>query len=230
VSIESAAILLFLVMDPLGNIPFFLAALTTVEPRRQSRVILRELLIAYGVMVAFLFAGKPMLDVLGISEPALTIAGGVILFLIALRMIFPPPGRSGHEEIAGEPFIVPLAIPYVAGPSVLATELLLMSREPTRWGSWLAALSLAWVATAVILILGSKLRSCLGQRGMIAIERLMGMVLVAIAIQMFLSGIKKYTGQLQSTEPEQSVSCNLLTSAHHSTNSTLTGAGMTPAL
>ena len=198
-SIESAAILLFLVIDPLGNIPFFLASLKQVEAGRQNRVIVRELLIAYGVMVAFLFLGRPLLDVLGISDPALTIAGGVILFLIALRMVFPPADRSAHEDIAGEPFIVPLAIPYVAGPSVLATELLLMSRDPQRWGSWLIALSLAWAATLVILMLASRLRSYLGQRGMIAIERLMGMVLVAIAIQMFLSGVERYIMQIQHT-------------------------------
>jgi small neutral amino acid transporter SnatA (MarC family) len=196
-SIESAAILIFLVIDPLGNIPFFLGSLKSVEPARQSRVIVRELLIAYGVMVGFLFAGQLLLDVLRISEPALTIAGGVILFLIALRMVFPPPVRGAPEELEGEPFIVPLAIPYVAGPSVLATELLLMSREPQRWASWLGALTLAWAATVVILLLASKIRAYLGQRGMIAIERLMGMVLVAIAIQMFLSGVERYIGQLQ---------------------------------
>jgi MarC family membrane protein len=201
VSIESAAILLFLVMDPLGNIPFFLAALKTVPPARQRLVMARELLIAYAVMVAFLFAGRPLLEVLRISEPALTIAGGVILFLIALRMVFPPPGRAPHEEVEGEPFVVPLAIPYVAGPSVLATELLLMSREPQRWGSWLVAVTLAWAATAVILMLAGAVRSLLGPRGMIAVERLMGMVLVAIAIQMFLSGIERYVGQLRQPAP-----------------------------
>jgi multiple antibiotic resistance protein len=195
-SIESAAILLFLVIDPLGNIPFFLASLRAVEPSRQNLVIVRELVIAYGVMVAFLFLGRTLLDVLGISDPALTIAGGVILFLIALRMAFPPADRSAHEDVAGEPFIVPLAIPYVAGPSLLATELLLMSREPERWGSWLIALTAAWAATLVILMLAARLRSYLGQRGMIAIERLMGMVLVAIAIQMFLSGVERYISQL----------------------------------
>lgn len=195
-TIQSAAILLFLVIDPLGNIPFFLASLRGVEPARQTRVILRELVIAYVVMVAFLFSGRPLLDVLGISDPALTIAGGIILFLIALRMVFPPADRMAHEEVTGEPFIVPLAIPYVAGPSVLATELLLMSREPERWPSWLIALTLAWAATLVILLLASKLRGYLGQRGMIAIERLMGMLLVAIATQMFLSGIGRYIAQL----------------------------------
>jgi MarC family membrane protein len=196
VTIESAAILLFLVMDPMGNIPFFLTALRHVEPARQGRVIGRELLIAYAVMVGFLFAGRPLLALVAISEPALTIAGGVILFLIALRMVFPPPGRSRHEEVEGEPFIVPLAVPYVAGPSVLATELLFMSREPDRWGTWLVALTLAWVATAAILVLASRLRAFLSPRAMIATERLMGMVLVAIAIQMFLNGVAAYVARL----------------------------------
>jgi small neutral amino acid transporter SnatA (MarC family) len=198
VTITSAAILLFLVIDPLGNIPFFLAALRHVEPSRYRRVMVRELLIAYGVMVAFFFAGRPFLDVLGISGPALTIAGGVILFLIALRMVFPPRGHAGGEEIEGEPFIVPLAIPYVAGPSVLATELLMISREPARWPEWLAAMTIAWAATALILLLAGQVRGFLGRRGMIAIERLMGMVLVAISIQMFLTGVQQYVLQLRS--------------------------------
>jgi MarC family membrane protein len=191
-SIESSALLLFLVMDPLGNVPAFLAALKDVAPARQARIVVRELLIAYGVMVVFLFAGRVVLGLLNISESALTIAGGVILFLIALRMVFPNTDRGSTEDIQGEPFIVPLAIPFVAGPSLLATELLLMSREPARWRDWLVALSLAWVATAVILMLGSRLRSTLGQKGLIAMERLMGMILVAIAVQMFLSGIEKW--------------------------------------
>lgn len=186
----SAAFLLFLVMDPLGNIPFFLPALATVEPSRQNRVVIRELLIAYGVMVAFLFAGAQLLRLLAVTEPALTIAGGVVLFLIALRMVFPSPERSLHEKIEGEPFIVPLAIPYVAGPSTLATEVLLMSREPDRWPEWLLALTIAWLATAVIIALGSRLSRFLGQRGLIAMERLMGMVLVAVAIQQFLTGVE----------------------------------------
>ena len=196
-TIASAAILFFLVMDPLGNIPFFLAALKPVDPKRHTQILIRELLLAYGVMVVFLFAGQFLLGLLHISEPALTIAGGVILFLIALRMVFPSPERSLHEEVEGEPFLVPLAIPYVAGPSLLAAELLLMSREPQRWGEWLVALSLAWLATAIIVLLGSRLSSYLGPRGLIALERLTGMILVAIAIQMFLAGIERYITQLQ---------------------------------
>jgi MarC family membrane protein len=192
VTIISAAILLFLVIDPIGNVPFFVAALRVVDPSRHVLVVIRELLIAFAVMVAFLFFGAPLLHLLGISEPALTIAGGIILFLIALRMVFPQHDRNGQEHLEGEPLIVPLAIPYVAGPSVLATELLLISREPNRWPAWLAALTIAWLATAIILTFAGKFSSRLGPRALVAMERLMGMLLVAIATEMFLSGIGKY--------------------------------------
>jgi multiple antibiotic resistance protein len=189
-TVVSAAVLLFLVMDPLGNVPFFLSALARVEPARQRTVIVRELLIALAVLVLFLFAGRYVLDLLHITEPALGLAGGVILFLIALRMIFPTPERPLQEDVADEPFIVPLAIPYVAGPSALATELLLMSREPERWSEWLIALVAAWLVSSVIIFSASGLRHYLGPKGLIAVERLMGMVLVAVATQMLLSGLR----------------------------------------
>lgn len=188
----SAAILLFLVMDPLGNVPFFLSALRNVPEIRQRRVVVRELLIALGVLVFFLFAGRQVLRLLHITDPALGVAGGVILFLIAIRMVFPAPERSLHERVEGEPFIVPLAIPYVAGPSALATEVLIMSREPERWPVWLLALLLAWAATSVILFFASGFRRHLGERGLIAMERLMGLVLVALAVQMLLNGIRDF--------------------------------------
>jgi len=194
-TLASAFVLLFLVIDPFGNVPFFVAALKDVDPDRRRRVIIRELLIAYGVMVLFLFAGRPFLKVLGISGPALTIAGGVILFLIALRMIFPRRGQSAQEEIEGEPFIVPLAIPYVAGPSVLAVEMLMMSEDPSNWPIWLVAVTAAWAVTSVVVFFGSQVAERLGPRGLIAIERLMGMILVAIAIQMFLTGADTYFGR-----------------------------------
>ena len=188
----SAAILLFLVMDPLGNIPLFLAALKDVAPERRRLVVIREALIALVVLIVFLFAGRLILEVLHVSEPALTAAGGVILMLIALRMIFPTADRNLHEEIHGEPFIVPLGIPYIAGASAFATELLLMSREPERWLDWLTALLIAWTATAVILYFASGMARFLHQNGLIAIERLMGMVLVTVAMEMLLSGIRMY--------------------------------------
>lgn len=185
----SAAVLLFFVMDPLGNIPLFLAALTPVEPARRFRVAARELLIAYGLLVLFLVAGRSMLATLGISEPALTIAGGIVLFLIALKMVFPGAHGPLGEETAGEPLIVPLAIPYVAGPSALATVLLLASQAPERRADWFVAITVAWGASAAILLAGSRLAILLGTRGLTAIERLMGMVLVASAVQMVLDGV-----------------------------------------
>jgi multiple antibiotic resistance protein len=189
-TLVSAALLLFLVMDPLGNVPFFLTALKKVPLERRRRVVVRELLIALAVLIVFLFTGQYLLLLLHVSEPALTIAGGVILFLIALRMVFPSAEKPLHEDVDGEPFIVPLAIPYVAGPSCLATLLLLMSREPERWPEWLGALVLAWLVSSVIIFFASGLSRFLGPRVLIATERLMGMVLITVAIQMLLTGVR----------------------------------------
>ena len=196
-TLASAIVLLILIIDPFGNVPFFVSALKDVAPERRKVVVIRELLIAYVVMVAFLFAGQPLLRVLGISGPALTIAGGVILFLIALRMVFPMRGQTLQEELQGEPLIVPLAIPYIAGPSVLAVEILLMSNEPAKWPVWLTAITVAWAGTAIVVFFGSQVAERLGPRGLVAIERLMGMVLVAIAIQMFLTGADQYFGGIR---------------------------------
>ena len=187
----SAAMFLFLVMDPFGNIPCFLAALKNVEPARRSRIVARELLIALVIMIGFLFAGSPLLDVLQISEPALTATGGTVLFLIAIKMVFPPTDRA-LEDVEGEPFIVPLAVPYVAGPSALASILLIMNREPERWPEWLGALVLAWFACGIIIFTSGTLGRLLGDRILIAIERLMGMLLVAVAIQMLMTGIAQF--------------------------------------
>jgi multiple antibiotic resistance protein len=198
-TIVSAALLLLLVMDPLGNIPAFFVALKNVEVSRQRRIIVRELLIALAVMVFFLFAGQYLLKMLQISDPALPLAGGVILFLIALRMIFPSSEKSLQEDVDGEPFIVPLAIPYVAGPSALATELLLTSREPERWPEWLLALILAWLCSSVIIFFTSGLRRYLGAKVLVAMERLMGMVLITVAIQMLMTGIQEFTVYLKSS-------------------------------
>lgn len=191
----SAALLLFLVMDPLGNIPLFLTALKNVAPARRLKVIIRELFIALLVMVVFLFSGQAFLSALHISEPALTVTGGVILFLIALKMIFPQ-DNSSHKATEEEPFIVPLAIPYIAGPSTLATLILIMNGEPDRWLEWLGALLAAWAISGVILMSAGPLAKILRNRGLIAIERLMGMILVAIAIQMLMDGIAKFITQI----------------------------------
>jgi len=163
----SAAVLLFFVMDPLGNVPLFLSALRQVEPARYRIVIVRELLIALFILVVFLFVGRYLLDLLGVSPEALTAGGGLILLLIAIRMIFPTSERSLREDVVGEPLVVPLAVPYTAGPSMLATELLFMSREPQRWPIWLGAVILAWLASAFILYFAANLRRLLGERGLL---------------------------------------------------------------
>lgn len=193
VSITSAAALLFLVMDPLGNIPFFLTAVRSVAKDRRQFVIARELLIALAIMIVFIFAGRSILSGLHVSKEALTASGGVILLLIALRMIFPTPETTLEEVgLPDEPFIVPLAIPYTAGPSLLATEILLMSQEPQRWLAWLTALLLAWFFSAVILYCSGYLERILGDRMLVALERLMGMALVMISIQMLFDGIQQF--------------------------------------
>ena len=192
-TVASAALLLFLVLDPFGNIPFFLAALERVRPARRTSIVARELLIALAALLAFLFLGRYLLALLGISEPALTVAGGIILFLIALKMVFPPLAAArAPEDLQDEPFVVPLAIPYVAGPSAFASVLFIMSGEPDRWPEWLAAVGLAWGATSAILLVASRLSGLLGPRGLVALERLMGLVLVTIAVQMTMSGIRAF--------------------------------------
>ena len=191
-TVASAALLLFLVLDPFGNVPFFLAALQRVPPARRTRVVARELLIALSALLAFLVLGQYLLALLGISEPALTVAGGIILFLIALKMVFPTLAPRVQEDVEDEPFVVPLAIPYVAGPSAFASVLFIMSGEPERWPEWLGAVGLAWGGTSVILLVASRLSGVLGPRGLVALERLMGLVLVTIAVQMTMSGIRAF--------------------------------------
>ena len=183
------AITLLLIMDPLGNIPPFLSALKNVEDDRRRMVLLREILIAYVVLLAFLFAGKYVLRLLSLQEETISIAGGIVLFLIALRMIFPKE-EAGRDALEGEPFIVPLAIPLIAGPSTLASLLLLQQSSDTL--QLFLALTLAWVATAIILLSSTILYRLLKQRGLIAIERLMGMVLVMLAVQMFINGLARF--------------------------------------
>lgn len=191
----SAALLLFLVMDPLGNIPLFMTTLKKVDPKRQRKVVVRELIIAFVVLVGFLFLGQYLLQILHLSQTALTTAGGIILMIIAIKMIFPSRHASLQEDVEGEPFIVPLAIPYVAGPSAMATALLMMSGDPTRWADWLLAVFMAWLASAIIIYFSSYFARFLGEKGLIAIERLMGMLLITVAVQMLLTGIAEFVGE-----------------------------------
>ena len=191
----SATILLLLITDPVGNIPVFANALKHVAPERRARVILREMLIAFFLLLTFMFVGEGFLRVMNLSELSLQIGGGVILFLIALRMDFPPPAAE-EAEILTEPLIVPLAIPAIAGPSALATVLLLVSQQPDRRWEWIAALCVTMVISAVVLVSAERIQRIVGPRLVTAVERLMGLVLVSVAIEMMLRGAKTFAMQL----------------------------------
>jgi multiple antibiotic resistance protein len=190
----SAGIMLFLIMDPLGNIPFFLSLLKGVPPRRRRRVMVRELLIALGVLLAFLFGGQHMLHLLQLKPDSISIAGGIVLFLIGIRMVFPPTDGGGifGKPGQGEPFIVPMAIPGVAGPSAMAALLLLTNTQPGRTADWVVALLLAWLATSAILLSATYLFRWLGESVLTALERVMGMLLIALSVQMFMSGVASF--------------------------------------
>lgn len=186
----AAVVTLFLVMDPLGNVPLFLSILKTVEPNRRRLVLVREIGFAYIVLIVFVLMGKSLLRFLGLQPEAISIAGGIVLFLIALRMIFPSHGPVSGEPLSGEPFVVPLAIPLVAGPSTLATLLLLQSAASATPSALLIAVTIAWLITAAILLSSTFMYRILGERGLIAMERLMGMLLVMVSVQMLLDGLE----------------------------------------
>lgn len=189
--IITATVLLFLIMDPLGNLPIFMSVLKHTEPKRRRAIMIRELLIALTIMLIFLFAGEKILSFLNLRAETVSISGGIILFLIAIRMIFPTnEGNASGVPAGEEPFIVPLAIPLVAGPSLLATLMLLSHQYPHQMSHLVIALLLAWGGTVAILLQSSLFLRLLGEKGVNALERLMGLVLVMIATQMFLDGIR----------------------------------------
>ncbi|MDC8829948.1 YhgN family NAAT transporter [Alteromonas gilva] len=193
----SAAVMLFLIMDPLGNLPIFMSVLKMIEPKRRRVVLIRELLFALVILYVFLFSGQAVLDFLNVKQETVSIAGGIILFLIALKMIFPQAGGSPIGLAAGEePYIVPLAIPMIAGPSTLAALILLSNQNPDRMADWSLALGASWLVSATILLFSGAFHRLLGERGLTAMERLMGMILVMIAIQMFLDGVGTYFSQV----------------------------------
>ena len=195
-TILSAAMLLFLILDPLGNVPVFLSVLKPLPPHRQRVVLVRELLIALAVLMAFLWGGKYDLELMHLRQESVAIAGGIVLFLIGIRMIFPKPEGLMGAIPDGEPFIVPMAIPLIAGPSGMAAVMLMGSSEPGRLGEWSLALLLAWGATAAILLSAPLLYRLLGARALTALERLMGMLLVAISVQMLLDGLGTYLSSI----------------------------------
>ena len=189
----SALVLLLLVLDPFGSLPIFISVMRNVEPARRTRVALRESALAFAVLLVFMLTGQWFLTVMHLSERSLEVAGGVILLIIAVRMIF----ASGEEVYAAdaqgrEPLIFPLAVPLLAGPSAMATVLLLASRQPERLLTWVGALTVAMVVSAVVLIGADRIRKWIGSSMVSAIEKLMGLVLTAIAVEMILAGLKRY--------------------------------------
>lgn len=192
----TAVFTLFLVLDPLGNLPVVMALLKDTPVHRRRWVILRESLVALAVLVAFLLGGSLILGLMGVGTEDVRIAGGVVLFVIALRMIFPRPGEHlVGEDTDGEPFIVPLAVPLMAGPSAMATVILMQGPSglgPDSLWLGLGAILLAWSASTVILQLGPFLARVLGPRVLQATERLMGMLLIVISVHLLMTGIAPY--------------------------------------
>ncbi len=187
----SAVVTLFLIMDPLGNIPLFLSTLKSVGPARRRYVLVREILVAYAILLGCVFLGNTAMRLLGLDQEIISIAGGIVLFLIAIRMIFPG-APAGNEPLEGEPFIVPLAVPLIAGPSALAALLLFQRSAPEATWSLLLALTIAWALSGAILLSSTFFYRVLRERGLIAMERLMGMLLVMLAVQMFMNGVKAF--------------------------------------
>ena len=192
-SFLSAFILLLLVLDPLGSLPIFISVMRGVAPARRSTVAWRETGIAFVALLAFMLGGQGFLTVMRLSERSLEVAGGVILPIIAIRMIFSSGGDIDSADVSGrEPFIFPLAVPLLAGPSAMATVLLLASRQPGRLLEWAGALTAAMLVSGVVLVLAERIRKLLGHSMVAAIEKLMGLVLTAIAVEMILAGLKRY--------------------------------------
>ncbi|KOO13006.1 YhgN family NAAT transporter [Vibrio sp. TBV020] len=190
--ILSAATMIFLIMDPLGNLPIVLSILKHLDPKRRRIVLVRELCFALGILLLFLFAGKSILNFLHVQPETLSISGGIILFIIAIKMIFPSGGSIVGLAAGEEPFFVPMAIPMIAGPSVIASILLLSSQHPDKLLELSGAVMLAWGATFFILMFYNFFHRILGERGLKAVERLMGLLLIMISTQMFLDGVKGY--------------------------------------
>jgi MarC family membrane protein len=189
-------ILLILVTDPFGNVPLFASALAPVEKARRARIVVRECAIAFVVLLVFMFFGRHFLNALHLSEVALRIGGAVILLLIAIRMIFPHPDGVLGKTDGGEPFIVPLAIPALAGPSALATVLLFAADTPMEIAVNVGALAAVGVVWLAVFLSAEKLQEALGPQVMTAFERLMGLILTAMSVEMLLGGIREFVKTL----------------------------------
>ncbi len=197
-SIISTTLLLLVLLDPIGNIPIYIATVERLPPAKRTRVIARECLIAYAILILFVFGGNQLMSWMHLTDEAMGIAGGIILFIIALRLIFRRPEGVFGDTIDGEPFVFPLAVPLFAGPSAIAFVLLMTSKTPERTPELLLAVTIASGVSSIILILGTKISRIIGKRGLRALETLLGLLLTAVATQMLLDGIKQYLSQIGS--------------------------------
>ena len=190
-TILAAILLLIIIMDPIGNVPVFLSILKNIPIERRRKIIIRELFIALAVLLFFMFIGRYILQLLQIEQSSLGIAGGIILFLIAIKMIFPGTKPMFTHDEKTEPLVVPIAVPMLAGPSAIAAVILFMAREPSRWIESTFVVFVAFLVAGVILISSETLGRKLGNRALIAIERLMGIILVMVSVDFILDGIKQ---------------------------------------
>jgi multiple antibiotic resistance protein len=185
----SIAFTLFLLMDPLGNIPIYLSILKECNLKKRTQIILREKAISLVIILIFAAFGDNFLKALEISHETIFLAGGIVLFVMALKLLFPEGGSLLQSlSVDGDPLIFPLAIPLIAGPSVLAA-VMIYSHQIEDWKLLYIAIFLAWFASLIILLSSTLFQKIFGDRGIKAIERLMGLILMLIAINMFLQGV-----------------------------------------
>lgn len=191
-SFFSLTLILLLIMDPLGNVASYHYMVEHIPPKRQRWVAFREMLIALIAMLFFFFLGETIFQQLHLSNASLNLSAGIILFLVAIKILFLSPTSLRANLQKEEPFIIPLAIPLIAGPALLAT-IMLLSREDNE--VLLLAIFLAWAIASLILSFAGKIKKILGNNGLLACERLIGMVLIILAVQRFLTGIQLFREQ-----------------------------------
>ena len=191
-SVISTAIVLTFILDPFGNVPLLLTILKDIDKKRHRRIIIREMLFGLIILLFFLFAGKSFLNLFHLDTTSVAIAGGVIFLIIALKLIFPPADGSSIFATTGEPFIVPIAMPMVAGPSALATIMVMANKQEGNLTYLFLSLLIAWGITSIILFSSPLFFKILRKRGLLALEKLMGMLLLIMAVQMLLDGLSGY--------------------------------------
>lgn len=190
----STALLLFIVLDPFGNLVTLNTLLGSHETRKRRRILLRESAIALLILLFAVFGGGALLGALGLQPYTLGISGGIMLFMIALGMLFPA-RRVLEDEAIGDPLVVPIAMPLIAGPSAISMVVVLAER--TSASTVAGAVAIAASAAAAILVVSPQVFRLLGRRGALALERLMGMLLIMLAVQMVLDGVRAYLASVR---------------------------------